>query len=297
MLTALPEDKRPDFLLTIEFPPHVKNPQRIFAAASSCIAALQACDNMLLKSFPTNIRPVFLLEEVETGSIKIWLKQALEAIDDDALKSLDWKPAVGKYLVRGKYYLIKALEGKKTLPTRDELSNISTSIHTLAQETDALKLPAYSRVNEVDIAEHMKIISEALSNLKNGESLSYIGDDGCAVIDSGLTITDEDINNLLVERTIENTNELFLMVRKPDFLGETKWDFRFNRRTLSAPIVDRKWLSRFQSGEIDIRPGDALHVIMKETVSYDIRGEVVSEEHEIIQVKGVHREKEQHSLL
>lgn len=55
----LSSDKQPDFLLTINFPPHVKNPQRIFSTASECIGALQACDRMLLKSFPTEIHPRF----------------------------------------------------------------------------------------------------------------------------------------------------------------------------------------------------------------------------------------------
>ena len=292
----LSSDKQPDFLLTINFPPHVKNPQRIFSTASECIGALQACDRMLLKSFPTEIHPVFVLEQVETGSLKMWLKQFLEAVDDDALKNVDWNPAVGKYLVKGKYYLLKELEGKKGLPSKKELQEISNGLHELAKETDALRLPAYSRVTEVDIAEHARIISAVLKTLDPGESISFDGDDGEAVIDAEFSVTDEDINNLLVDQTLENTSELIIMVRKPDFLGETKWDFRFNRRNLSVSIIDKDWLSQFQAGEIDIRPGDALRVRMKETVSYDSTGEVVDEQREIIQVIDVIRKKEQGTL-
>lgn len=293
----LPADKQPDFLLTINFPAGVKNPQRIFSTASECISALQACDHMLLKSFPTSIQPIFVLEQVETGSLKMWLRQLLEVADDEALKNLDWKPAVGKYLVKGKYFLLKKLEGKKSLPSKAELREISDGLHELAKETDALRLPAYSRVTEVDIAEHAKIISDSLSSLEPGESISLDGDDGTAVIDAEFSVTNEDINNLLVDQTLENTSELILMVRKPDFLGETKWDFRFNRRNLSVSIVDKDWLSSFQSGDIDIRPGDALRVRMKEKVSYDLNGEVVSEEREVIKVVSVIREKKQCSLL
>lgn len=293
----IPTDKQPDFLLTIHFPAGVKDPQRIFSTASECITALQACDQMLLKSFPTEIQPVFVLEQVETGSLKMWLRQLLEAVDDDAIKNLDWKPAVGKYLVKGKHLLLKKLEGKKGLPNKYELLEISNELQELAKETDVLMLPAYSRVSEVDIAEHARIISTALARLEPGESISINNDDGEAVIDAGFAVTDEDIKNLLVEQTLENTSELILMVRKPDFLGETKWEFRFNRRSLSVAIVDKDWLSNFQSGEVDIRPGDALHVKMKERVSYDFNGEVVSEEREILEVIGVIRKKEQYSLL
>ena len=135
-----------------------------------------------------------------------------------------------------------------------------------------------------------------MKTLDPGESISFDGDDGEAVIDAEFSVTDEDINNLLVDQTLENTSELIIMVRKPDFLGETKWDFRFNRRNLSVSIIDKDWLSQFQAGEIDIRPGDALRVRMKETVSYDSTGEVVDEQREIIQVIDVIRKKEQGTL-
>ena len=51
-----------------------------------------------------------VLEEIETGSIKIWLGNQLNRVDDDALKKLDWKPLVGKYLVRAKYVFYKVVK-------------------------------------------------------------------------------------------------------------------------------------------------------------------------------------------
>ena len=291
--SQFPADKQPDFLLTINFAAGVKSPQRIFAAASDCISALQACDHMLLRSFPGSIQPVFVLEQVETGSLKMWLRQALEAVEDDALKNLDWKPAVGRYLVKGKYLLLKHLEGKTSLPSKKDLQEISEGLHQLAKDTDALRLPAYSKVTEVDIAEHARILSSSLSRLQPGESVSMTGDDGESTVNADFLVTDEDINKLLVEQTLENTSDLILMVRKPDFLGETKWEFRFNRRNLSVSIVDKDWLSKFQSGDIDIRPGDALRVRMREKVSYDRNGEVVDEEREIVDVVSVIRKKDQ----
>ena len=293
----LSEDKQPDFLLTIHFPADSANPQRFFAAASECIDALQACDKMLLKSFPTSIQPVFVLEQVQNGSLKIWLRQFLEAVDDDALKTLDWKPAIGKYLVKGKHLLLKRLEGRKGLPPSEVLRTVADELHELAKESDALRLPAYARLTEVDIAEQAKIISSSLSRLRPGEYISLGGDDGEAVIDADFSVTDEDINNLLVSQTLESVREIILMVRKPDFLGESKWDFRFDRKPMSVSIADKDWLSEYQKGKKDIRPGDALRVNMKESVSYDASGEVVSVECEIVKVLEIKRRQEQGSLL
>lgn len=93
-------------------------------------------------------------------------------------------------------------------------------------------------------------------------------------------------------RIIDNVSEVILILRQAESFGETKWDFRFNRQNLSVAIIDRDWLSRFQAGEIDIRPGDALHVQMKETISYDANGEVVNEEREVVRVIDVIRKQE-----
>lgn len=106
----------------------------------------------------------------------------------------------------------------------------------------------------------------------------------------------DDMSQRLAKNTIQNDVEMILMVRKPDFLGETKWDFRYQKRNLSASIEDQGWLEKFQKGKIDIRPGDALHVIMHESVSYSSEGEVIEESKEIIKVKEVIRQQIQLSL-
>ncbi len=290
-------DKQPDFLLTIHFPVGATNPQRFFATASECIEALQSCDRMLLKSFPTSIKPVFVIEQVETGSLKIWLYQLLEAVDDDALKNIDWKPAVGKYLVKGKHLLLKKLEGRKTLPPKEVLQEVADGLHQLAKESDVLRLPAYSRITEVSIAEQAKIISDSIARLEPGESISFGGDDGEAVIDADFSVTDDDITNLLVSQTLVSVREIILMVRKPDFLGESKWEFRFDRKNMSVSIADKDWLSEYQDGKKDIRPGDALRVNMRESVSYDANGEVVNVEREIVEVLEIKRKQEQATLF
>jgi len=294
---TLPEEKHPDFLLTFYFEAGLKNPQRIFSTASDCIDALQAYDEMLLKTFPSTIKPVFVLEQVDTGSIRIWLKQFLEAVDDDAIKNLDWKPAVGKYLIKGKYLLLKMLECKTGLPDKKDMEDISNELHNLAKETDVLRFPAYSRVRTNDIAKHVKQLSDATQRLEKGEYFSMESDEGKASIQAGLSVTDADIDAMLVERSIRNISELILMVRRPDFLGEAKWEFRLNRRNMSVTISDRDWLAAFQAGEKDIRPGDALHVKMSEIIDYDANGEVISEHREIVNVFGIIRGKVQGSLF
>src|SRR3970040_183395 len=92
-----PPPERADFAIYIDFKRGEGSPQRVFQAADAMIRAMQSLDHVLCNAIDGTIEPVMVLEEIETGSLKIWLANKLTAVDDQALKDLDWKPAIGKY--------------------------------------------------------------------------------------------------------------------------------------------------------------------------------------------------------
>lgn len=283
-IDLLGEDRTPNFCVYLDFPPDVVNPQRLFQVAANYITALQSLDAVLVKSIDSEIQTVLLLEEIKAGSLKIFLKQALSSIDDENLRNMEWKPQVGKYLVKAKHCLLRKLSENNGLPQKEQLKALSGELHRLARETEVKRLPVYRAPSVEELAEGAKNISEALRPLKDGETVFYVSDDGEAQLDASFIVVQEDITTLLAERTIENKVEMILMIRKPDFLGESRWEFRYQKRNLAASIEDEEWLEEFQKGEIDIRPGYALHVMMKEVVSYSSEGEVVEERRAIAKV-------------
>ena len=95
-----------DFAIVIEFVREEGSPQRVFRAADSLITAFQELDRSLVKSIDANIEPIMILEDIQAGSLKIWLRSGLQATEDQALKEINWKPQVGKYLVRAKYVVL-----------------------------------------------------------------------------------------------------------------------------------------------------------------------------------------------
>lgn len=289
-LGKLEQGQKPDFCVTVSFRKGTPRPERIFRATAAFIESLQELDLLLVRSVDSKIRPVLLLEEIQSGSVKVWLKQFLEAIDDDALKKLDWKPAVGKYLVQAKYLAIKHLEGKTRLTSREEIETLAIGLNRIALETDAKKLPAYRPISPSDLAQGMRRISESVAGLEEGDQVTLSGEAGEASVSPGLVITEADIADLFTGDTISNEVEKILMVRKPDFLGDTMWEFRYEKKAFSAKIEDEEWLSLFRAGETIIRPGDALRVKVLETTSYGRDGEMLSEARVIVKVVSVIRE-------
>jgi hypothetical protein len=99
-----------DFGIKIAFLKNTGNPRRVFDAASLLIAGFEQLDETITISVDSKIESVLLLEDIEAGSITIWLKNILKAIPDEGLKDLEWKKAVGTYLVKAKYVALQWLD-------------------------------------------------------------------------------------------------------------------------------------------------------------------------------------------
>ena len=77
---------------------------------------------------------------------------------------------------------------------------------------------------------------------------------------------------------------MILAVKRPDYLGDTKWDLRHGKRSISAKIEDTAWLRRFQAREVDVRPGDALRCEVKIEHLYGHDNELLTERYTIVRV-------------
>lgn len=78
-----------DFAIQVDFPPGSPDPARVFRSMTQLIDAFQRLDRELVRTIDLSIEPVLLLEDVEAGRVKTWLRAVLESVDDTALKEGD----------------------------------------------------------------------------------------------------------------------------------------------------------------------------------------------------------------
>src|SRR5438552_3743460 len=114
----MPEERSGEYCLEVRFERNSERPDRVFRALTGLIEACQALDHTLAESISTRIQPLLVLENVEASSIKVWLRTVLESVEDDALKELSWKKAVGSYLVKAKHRAIQFLSDKPKITSR-----------------------------------------------------------------------------------------------------------------------------------------------------------------------------------
>jgi hypothetical protein len=274
------------FALVIDFQKNSPNPQRVFQAAQAMIGAMQSLDRTLCAAVDSKIEPIMMLEDIEAGSIKAWLGNQLSRIEDEGLKTLDWKPLVGKYLVRAKYAVIRwsnnPVEGA-------DIIGLSRELKKIAAETDIRHVPDYAPPSIRDLSSGIQQIDSAKSFLSSSDKMCLTSEDeGQVDFDLEVKWDEKQLSDLTIRETTKFEKlPLTLIVKKPDYLGKSKWDFRFGKKSISAKIEDCEWLTKFQNRVVDVRPGDALKCLATLEYRYGYDNELIDEEYTVTIVESV----------
>lgn len=115
--------------------------------------------------------------------------------------------------------------------------------------------------------------------------------------DEQVIVTDQeyqDMSNNIIEKPeviitkfIENEGTEELLLKKPDLLGESKWQFQYDGRIIDTVIQDKKFLQRVRKGEIKTLYAHVrVPVKMKIEIFMDDKLEVVNRKYTILGVIG-----------
>jgi hypothetical protein len=254
---------------------------------TALIDSFQEIDGFLAGSIATGLKPSTLLEDIESGSLRVWLKNVLESVDDDSLKSGEWKKVVGAFLVKAKRIMINWTERRTTVTAEAEIAELRQELLDAAAQTDILRIPTYTPIPSNEVVRSIQLIADALKPLGESDSVSYLSYEPTAEFNKSFQVVPDALTDLLVREVITSETQMILVIKRPDFLGDARWEFRHDRRVFEARIHDPEWLAEFREGTVVIHPGDALRSIVRSTVRYGFDGEVVDSQHEIVKVAGV----------
>jgi hypothetical protein len=275
------------FCILIDYEKNTPNPSRIFKTMTDLIDAFQSLDYDLVKSIDSKIEPTLILEDIEIGSLKTYVSNILKELDDEGIKNIDWKPLVGKYLVKAKYLIINLLDGKTQITDKLEIDNTRQELLALAEETGIRQFPYYSPISSSDLISGIDKINKSLKHLDGADKASFITSENSATFNLQLEFAPKQIEDLLTKETIESTTTMILKVKKPDYLGDSKWDFKYDSHSIQVKILDSDWIKSFQNREVDIRPGDSIRASVKTEVKYGFDNEVVATNYYLISVVDV----------
>jgi hypothetical protein len=215
-----------DFAFTIDFEKGAGDPRRIFDAASMLLDAFEAVDDAIIGVVDNKIQTLMVLEDVEAESLKVWLKNLLNRVPDEALKDLEWRKAVGHYLVKAKYLILKFCDDEQ-VGDRNRLDLLREELRELGRETDVRHLPDYAPIHEAKLVASLDQIQNAKRTLGPHDRLLIETDDRTYEVDLSKTwVPSESIQVADTQLTETHSDgELILTIRKADLLGQAMWQF------------------------------------------------------------------------
>lgn len=277
------------FAIEIDYRAGIDAPSRVFKALADMVEAAERADRLLARSISVEVEPVLLLEDIEKGSVRSWLRSSIKGLPDHVIASGEVKKLVGHFLVRGKRAIIAWADRHPTITTRDEVVELQDEIRTLADHTQVNRIPAYTAPTVSELAQTALDFRDAAAQLGDGEAMRYRVATETLPVSRTFDVAPEHLEELVTARSLQSRARMIVKVKKPDFLGSSKWELHHGRRTIYAAVEDGDWLARFRGRDPSalLAPGDAIDVEMRVDAAYGHDSELVRETYSIERVLGV----------
>jgi hypothetical protein len=273
--------------IRIEFERDAGDPSRIFHTMAELIESTQLLDSHLALSIGANVRTSLFLQDVEAASLKAKLRTVIEEIPDEALKTGDAKKIIGHFLFKAKHRIIDWCGERDSIGKRDEVKLLEAEIHALAAESDIKVLPAYAPIETATLLSDITAVKNALNYLDHHDQATFKSPLGSSTYNTSLTISEGVVRELVTRETIASEGERILKVKKPDYLGSSRWAFKYGAHMIEAKVLDVEWLTRFQTSQEPVLPGDSLRVVLREAVSYGYDNEIVHVDYDVMSVLSI----------
>lgn len=168
------------FSLDFEFDSNNISATEILKCLGKLLEELEEIDNDFLMWMQVDSVSKILLESIEVGSLKTRLKQFLEDVPDSIIQSGEIKKAIGYYLVKLKYLILKLLEEKK------EIQKVDLQATTLNLKKEASSLGKYGidlhTIQEHRLYNRIINIQNTINVLPNGVTLIFRSDFGMILL-------------------------------------------------------------------------------------------------------------------
>jgi hypothetical protein len=273
-----------DIEIRVEFERGTGDPTRVFRAMTGLIEAAQDLDSHLALGIGASVRTSLVLQDVEAASLKAILRTVVSSLPDEAVKAGEVKKVIGHYLISAKHKILDWCGERDEIQSREEVKQLQDEVHALAEASDIKVIPAYAPIELTTLLSDITAIKDALSNLAANDNASFTSADGQSIYNRRLHVSEAIVQELVTRETIPTEGERIIKVKKPDYLGTSKWEFKYAGHAVEAKILDAAWLHRFQSNLEPLSPGDSLRVILREVVAYGYDSEIVSIDYTVLKV-------------
>lgn len=278
------------FEIKLEFNKNTENPSRLFYSFAEMLDSINTLDVVIAKTINTSISSKLILNDVEKGSILAKLWNELVISEDGKIEDIHPNENVKEYIEDSRKATINFISSNKS--SVKDLEDLNSEINEIANEKNVSETFNYAPPNLIELARSINNIKDAVNCLDENEGfiLTNSNENPSEIIKNGSSKIDiELVEKSLTKEEITNNYEAFYKIKKPDFLGDSQWEFKHGNKNIKVKILHQEWLDKFHEGVEIVLPGDSLKVKIKQTNKYNVNGYLISEKIEIIEVLEVRK--------
>jgi hypothetical protein len=238
-----------------------ENPADYFEGVSQVLDAFQSLDANLLNFILPAAKTRLNIERLETSSLKLWLATTLENLPDDALRELDWKKFVGHYLLKVRNAFVRFLRKTPKVTETRMIEDLGQEVDSLASEV----VQAPRRISRRLLISILVRIIRATQSVPGNETVKVTVFGETSVLPRDAEVTPNVAEELANRESEPFEQEMKLLVKKPDMLGRSQWEFLNRGHVIRAKMGDAEWVKQYQGQEITLKPGDAIEARVRIT--------------------------------
>ncbi len=273
-----------EYEIRLDFKRETENPSRLFRAFAEIIEGVNDLNYFIAQTVNTSIKSKIILDDIEKGSLIGKLYNELIFGKEGQIDNSPEKEKIESYIEESRAETLKFISEKKSSVV--DLEILKDNISKIATEKELKDTFNFEEPDLLKLAKSINNINDSTKNLNNKESFEVKSQNReIKDIKSGTQKIDIDaVEEALTENKIVNESEMIYLIKKPDFLGDSAWSFKYGNKAISIKILHENWLEEFHFGRKIVLPGDSLKVIVKQTSKYNKNGYLISDKLEIIKV-------------
>lgn len=272
------------FEIRLDFERETERPSRLFRSFAEMIEGVNELDYLIASTVNATVKTTIILDDIEKGSLigRFW--DALVISEDGRIDNTPQNGTIEEYIEESRAEALKFIAAKKS--TVEDLESLQNKISEIAIDKKLNETFNYADVDLLKLAKSINSINDATEKLTVNESFELkSANTEVKEISSGTVRIDiEAVEEALTDKEIVNESEMFYLIKKPDFLGDSAWNFKHGTKSVTVKILHQQWLEDFHSGKVPVVPGDSLNVRVRQTMKYNRNGYLINEKLEIVEV-------------
>lgn len=252
------------------------DPNRIYKTMVNLIESFRSLDGTLAEMVGIEIVDSLSLESIQNGSLKTIIRNIIEDLPDEDLRDFNVNRIIGFYLVKCKYAVLKWCQETPKLESPEQVKILEGELLKIAEESNINKIPAYTLPDRMKLLTNITSIQNSTKSLGDNDSVYFSSCEGNSLVSNGIEISESIVSEVLTSEIVEQRNRAILKVKKPDYLGKSKWLMKYQGHNIDVTISDLEWLDKFQNKEVPLLPGDSLKGQLLQIISYGHDLEVIS---------------------